>query len=33
MKRVALYARVSTEERAMHGYSLGAQVDALRQYA
>lgn len=33
MKRVALYARVSTEEQAMHGYSIGAQVDALRQYA
>lgn len=33
MKRVALYARVSTEEQAMHGYSIGAQVDALRAYA
>ena len=33
MKRVALYARVSTEEQAMHGYSIGAQVDALREYS
>jgi len=33
MKRVALYARVSTEEQAMHGYSIGAQVEALRAYA
>ena len=33
MKRVALYARVSTEEQVMHGYSIGAQVDALRAYA
>lgn len=31
--RVALYIRVSTEEQALHGYSLDAQEDALRQYA
>ncbi len=31
--RVALYPRVSTEEQAMHGYSLEAQVEALQQYA
>ena len=33
MKRVALYARVSTEEQAMHGYSIGAQVESLWKYA
>lgn len=33
MKRVALYMRVSTEEQALHGYSLPAQRDALTQYA
>lgn len=31
--RAALYIRVSTEEQAMHGYSLQAQEDNLRQYA
>lgn len=31
--RVALYIRVSTEEQAMHGYSLQAQEDHLIQYA
>lgn len=31
--RVALYIRVSTEEQAMHGYSLQAQEDSLIQYA
>ena len=31
--RVALYIRVSTEEQAMHGYSLQAQEDNLLQYA
>ncbi len=31
--RVALYPRVSTEEQAMHGYSLEAQVESLQQYA
>lgn len=31
--RVALYIRVSTEEQAMHGYSLQAQEDNLIQYA
>ncbi len=33
MKRAALYIRVSTEEQAMHGYSLEAQRDALTKYA
>ena len=27
--RAALYIRVSTEEQAMHGYSLQAQMDGL----
>lgn len=31
--RAALYVRVSTEEQAMHGYSLQAQEDNLVQYA
>lgn len=31
--RVALYIRVSTEDQAMHGYSLQAQEDNLVQYA
>lgn len=31
--RVALYIRVSTEEQAMHGYSLQAQEDELVSYA
>lgn len=31
--RAALYIRVSTEEQAMHGYSLQAQEDNLTQYA
>lgn len=31
--RAALYIRVSTEEQAMHGYSLQAQEDNLIQYA
>ena len=31
-KRVAIYARVSTEEQAEHGYSIDAQKEALRQY-
>lgn len=31
--RVALYIRVSTEEQAMHGYSLQAQEDNLVQFA
>ena len=31
--RVALYIRVSTEEQAMHGYSLKAQEENLVQYA
>ncbi|MDY3973191.1 recombinase family protein [uncultured Veillonella sp.] len=33
MKRVALYIRVSNEEQSMHGYSLQAQENRLRQYA
>ena len=33
MKRVALYARVSTDEQKRHGYSIGAQVTTLRKYA
>ena len=33
LKRAALYARVSTEEQAMHGVSLDAQKERLVQYA
>ena len=33
IKRAALYARVSTEEQAMHGVSLEAQKERLTQYA
>lgn len=33
LKRAALYARVSTEEQAMHGVSLDAQKERLLQYA
>ncbi len=33
MMRAALYIRVSTEEQAMHGYSLEAQKEALTKYA
>ena len=33
LKRAALYARVSTEEQAMHGVSLDAQKERLIQYA
>lgn len=33
IKRVAAYCRVSTDEQVLHGYSLGAQRDALAQYA
>lgn len=33
MKRAALYIRVSHEEQALHGYSLGAQQERLKQYA
>lgn len=32
MKRVAIYARVSTEEQARFGYSLQAQLETLRNY-
>ena len=31
--RVCLYCRVSTEEQARHGLSMGAQLDALRKFA
>lgn len=30
--RVAIYARVSTEEQAEHGYSIDAQLETLRNY-
>ncbi len=30
--KVAIYARVSTEEQAEHGYSIDGQLDTLRQY-
>lgn len=30
--KVAIYARVSTEEQAEHGYSIDAQLDTLRNY-
>ncbi|MFS0556372.1 recombinase family protein [Brevibacillus sp. 179-C9.3 HS] len=30
--RVAIYARVSTEEQAEHGYSIDAQIETLRNY-
>jgi len=33
MKRVFLYARVSTEEQAVHGLSIEAQVTALEEWA
>jgi site-specific DNA recombinase len=33
MSRAAVYVRVSTEDQARHGYSLGAQVDACRSRA
>lgn len=32
MTRAAIYIRVSTEEQALHGYSLEAQQDALERY-
>lgn len=32
-RRAVVYARVSTEEQADHGYSLSTQIDACRQYA
>lgn len=31
--RIALYARVSTEEQSLHGLSIDAQLAALRNYA
>lgn len=31
--RVAIYGRVSTEEQAIRGFSIEAQVDALKEYA
>ncbi len=33
MKRVVIYARVSTDEQAKYGYSLSTQLAACRQYA
>ncbi|NUH86442.1 recombinase family protein [Bacillus firmus] len=33
IKKVAIYARVSTEEQASEGYSINAQLQTLRQYA
>lgn len=33
IERVAVYARVSTEDQAAEGYSLGAQIEKLRDYA
>ncbi len=30
--KVAIYARVSTEEQAEQGYSIDAQLDTLRDY-
>lgn len=33
MKTAYIYARVSTEEQARHGYSIGAQLEELRAYA
>ncbi|GHU88025.1 integrase [Clostridia bacterium] len=33
MQRAALYIRVSTEEQALHGYSLEAQRETLTEYA
>lgn len=33
VRRVALYIRVSTDEQARHGYSLGAQKEDLEDYA
>lgn len=33
MKQAVLYARVSTEEQVRSGYSLGQQLEALREYA
>ena len=32
-RRAVLYARVSTDEQARHGYSLAQQLEALREYA
>ena len=32
-KRAILYARVSTDEQARHGYSLDQQIKALREWA
>ena len=33
IKRIAAYARVSTEDQATEGFSLSAQIDMLRSYA
>lgn len=31
-KRAAIYVRVSTQEQKKHGYSVDAQLEALRKY-
>ncbi len=33
VRRAILYARVSTDEQARSGYSLGGQLEELREYA
>jgi len=33
VKRAVIYARVSTDEQADKGYSLGSQLEACRAYA
>jgi DNA invertase Pin-like site-specific DNA recombinase len=33
LRRVILYARVSTDEQARSGYSLSQPLEALREYA
>ena len=32
IRRVGLYVRVSTEEQALRGFSIDAQIDALKEY-
>ena len=33
MKRAAIYARVSTDDQAEHGYSISTQLQAMRESA
>ncbi|WP_261795548.1 recombinase family protein [Rubeoparvulum massiliense] len=33
IQRVAIYARISTEEQAKEGFSITAQLQTLQQYA